>query len=84
MTKFVKSMEASTHSEAETLAWAETFAKSLSKGDVIALYGTLGAGKTVISRGICKGLGFASTRIRPCPYSTWISTGSLPMRTWAK
>ncbi|WP_308604188.1 tRNA (adenosine(37)-N6)-threonylcarbamoyltransferase complex ATPase subunit type 1 TsaE [uncultured Fibrobacter sp.] len=48
-----------TRSEAETLAWAENFAKTLAQGSVIALFGTLGAGKTVISRGICQGLGFA-------------------------
>lgn len=47
-----------TRSEEETLAWAENFAKTLLPGSVIALNGTLGAGKTVISRGICKGLGF--------------------------
>ena len=45
-------------SEEETLAWAEEFGKSLKAGDMVALYGNLGAGKTVMSRGICKGLGF--------------------------
>lgn len=58
MANFVKIETVKTQSEAETLAWAESFAKKLSQGSVIALYGTLGAGKTVISRGICKGLGF--------------------------
>lgn len=47
-----------THSEKETLEWAKDFAKTLGKGSVVALYGTLGAGKTVVSRGICAGLGF--------------------------
>ncbi len=48
-----------TRSESETLEWARNFAKTLPKGSVVALYGTLGAGKTVVSRGICAGLGFA-------------------------
>ena len=45
-------------SEEETYNWALQFAKELKVGDKVALYGNLGAGKTVISRGICKGLGF--------------------------
>lgn len=52
-------------SEDETLRWAEDFAKSLKKGDMVAMYGNLGAGKTVISRGICKGLGFEGTVCSP-------------------
>jgi len=47
-----------THSEQESLEWAGAFAKSLKSGDVVALEGDLGAGKTAICRGICKGLGF--------------------------
>ncbi|MDB5103834.1 MAG: tRNA ((37)-N6)-threonylcarbamoyltransferase complex ATPase subunit type 1 TsaE [Fibrobacteres bacterium] len=46
-------------SEAETLAWAEKFAARLRAGDTVALSGNLGAGKTVLSRGISRGLGFA-------------------------
>ena len=48
----------STNSETETLHWAHTFAKNLKSGDVVALEGDLGAGKTIICKGICKGLGF--------------------------
>lgn len=47
-----------TQSEEETLAWAEKFAENLGPGDCVSLWGNLGAGKTVISRGICKGLGY--------------------------
>ena len=46
------------HSESQTTLWALTFAKSLKPGDVVALEGDLGAGKTTICKGICKGLGF--------------------------
>ena len=52
-------------SEEETLAWAEEFGKSLKAGDMVALYGNLGAGKTVMSRGICKGLGFEGAVCSP-------------------
>ena len=36
---------------------AADLARSLKAGDVIALDGDLGAGKTVFTRGVCKGLG---------------------------
>ena len=42
-------------SEQETYNWAVEFGRSLKPGDKVALYGNLGAGKTVISRGVCKG-----------------------------
>lgn len=48
-----------TSSEQETLSLAFSFAKSLKPGDVIALEGDLGSGKTAFCRGICSGLGFA-------------------------
>ncbi len=45
-------------SEEQTLAWARSFAARLSPGDTVALSGNLGAGKTVVCRGIALGLGF--------------------------
>jgi len=42
--------------EKETLAFAEKFAKKLRGGEVIALIGELGAGKTVFTKGLAKGL----------------------------
>ena len=51
--------------ETETLSWAEQFAKTLKQGSVVAISGNLGAGKTVISRGICKALGFKGTVCSP-------------------
>ena len=44
-------------SEADTLVWAENYAKTLRAGDVVLLGGEMGAGKTVIAKGIAKGLG---------------------------
>jgi tRNA threonylcarbamoyladenosine biosynthesis protein TsaE len=54
----VRSEEINSNSEAETIAWAQAFAQQLKPGDTIALKGNLGAGKTVICRGIARGLGF--------------------------
>lgn len=51
-------IQVTTSSEEETLAWAQEFASHLSSGDCVSLLGNLGAGKTVVSRGICKGLGY--------------------------
>jgi tRNA threonylcarbamoyladenosine biosynthesis protein TsaE len=45
-------------SEHETLAIAEEFAASLKPGDVVALHGPLGAGKTLFSRGVARALGY--------------------------
>lgn len=52
-------------SEDETYHWAKDFAQKLKPGDMVAMYGNLGAGKTVISRAICKGLGYEGTVCSP-------------------
>ncbi len=41
----------------ETKRFAEKFAESLSPGDVVALFGQLGSGKTTFIQGLSKGLG---------------------------
>ena len=41
-----------------TEAFGRRFAAALRPGDVVALYGDLGAGKTTLARGILRGLGF--------------------------
>ncbi len=41
----------------ETLETGVILGQSLKRGDVVALYGGLGAGKTVLAKGIAKGLG---------------------------
>jgi tRNA threonylcarbamoyladenosine biosynthesis protein TsaE len=46
-----------THNEQETSAAGEHFAARLRAGDVVLLYGDLGAGKTAFVRGIARGLG---------------------------
>ena len=49
-----------THSESETVARGRDLAASLSAGDVVLLYGDLGAGKTAFVRGLAEGLGVSS------------------------
>ncbi len=39
-------------SEKDTIKFAEEYAKTLKKGDIILLYGDLGSGKTVFVKGI--------------------------------
>lgn len=46
------------HSVDETLAIGERLAARLRGGDVVALSGELGSGKTHLVKGVCKGLGF--------------------------
>ncbi len=45
-----------THTRAETLRLARRFSRCLEAGDVVALYGELGSGKTVFAQGVCAGL----------------------------
>ena len=50
-------MIVTTNSEAETVREGEKLGRSLSQGDVVALHGNLGAGKTAFVRGLAAGLG---------------------------
>ncbi len=49
-------VEVCTRSESETLDFGATLAGWLRGGDVILLHGDLGAGKTVVAKGIARGL----------------------------
>lgn len=46
-----------THSEIETEALGQALGRRLQPGDVVALVGDLGAGKTCLTRGMAAGLG---------------------------
>lgn len=45
-----------TYSEEETILLGKKFSCELKKGDIVALYGDLGTGKTQFIKGICDGL----------------------------
>ena len=51
----------------ETLALGEKIGALLHKGDIVALFAPLGAGKTVLTKGIARGLGVFDTVTSP----TW-------------
>lgn len=54
-----------THSREESEAFGEALARMLPCGSVVAMYGTLGAGKTVIARGFARGLGISEAVSSP-------------------
>lgn len=45
------------HSEAETIEWAKAYAATLKTGDVVLLEGEMGAGKTMLAKGLIAGMG---------------------------
>jgi tRNA threonylcarbamoyladenosine biosynthesis protein TsaE len=53
----ITSQQLETRSVAETLEFGGRLARELQQGDVIALSGELGAGKTALVKGIARGLG---------------------------
>ena len=46
-----------TRSEADTIEFAKRLSPMLAPGDTVLLYGDLGAGKSVLARGIARGMG---------------------------
>ena len=52
-----KTIEKITNSEEETELFAEELSSEIKGGDIICYFGEVGAGKTVFTRGLCKGLG---------------------------
>ena len=54
-----------THSESDTLAFAARLAPMLSPGDAVLLTGDLGAGKSVLARGIARGMGISGPMPSP-------------------
>ena len=53
------------HSAAETEALGARLAERLGPGDVVALTGELGAGKTCFTQGLARGLGVAGRAVSP-------------------
>ena len=65
----------------ETIESGAKLAKKLKRGDVVALIGNLGAGKTVFTKGIAKGLGVKNVRYVNSPTFVIIKEykGKLPL-----
>ncbi len=59
----------------QTQKLGETLGKSLKAGDIVALYGDLGAGKTIFVKGIAKGLGIKKRILSP----TFVFIRSYPL-----
>ena len=55
----ITSQTVETHSVEETIGFGTRLAAGLQRGDVLALSGELGAGKTALVKGIARGLGIA-------------------------
>ena len=58
-------MEIRTHSEKETFELGKKIANAVNPGTVILFYGDLGAGKTVMTKGIAAGLGITEMITSP-------------------
>jgi tRNA threonylcarbamoyladenosine biosynthesis protein TsaE len=63
--EFVRGIELITRSPEETVKLGEKLAPFLKRGTVIALKGTLGAGKTCLAKGIARGLDVRETVTSP-------------------
>ncbi len=57
-----------TNSEEETKLFAEQFAKQLKGGEVICFSADVGAGKTMFTQGLCKGLGVENDYVNSPSY----------------
>ena len=68
-----------THSEMETEQVGERLARILRAGDVIAMSGDLGAGKTVFIRGLARGLGVTARVTSPTYTVVNEYEGTLPL-----
>ena len=68
-----------TSSAEETITLGEKIGRLLKKGDIIAMQGTLAAGKTTITKGIAKALGITDTITSPtfCLISEY--QGTMPL-----
>ena len=70
-----------TESPAETQALGEKLGKTLKQGDVIALVGDLGTGKTCLTQGIARGIGIAPDEVVNSPSYILINeyNGTIPI-----
>ena len=70
-----------TENPAETQTLGEKLGKTLKRGDVIALVGDLGTGKTCLTQGIARGVGIASDEVVNSPSYILINeyNGKIPI-----
>ena len=70
-----------TESPTETQALGEKLGKTLKQGDVIALIGDLGTGKTCLTQGIARGVGIAPDEVVNSPSYILINeyNGAMPI-----
>lgn len=71
-------VEAVTASEEETQSWAARFAALLSPGDVVALIGPLGAGKTAFAKGVARAYGVDPGSVHSPTYALALEYPSNP------
>ncbi len=57
--------ELATQSVQETVVFAQSFARFLRRGDIVALYGELGSGKTQFVKGACTALHASASVVSP-------------------
>jgi tRNA threonylcarbamoyladenosine biosynthesis protein TsaE len=74
-------MKKTSHSPEETLQLGKSLGSSLISGDIILLFGDLGAGKTHLTQGICYGVGLNEGSYIRSPTFTLINEyqGKLPI-----
>ena len=68
-----------TKSAEQTVALGEKIGSFLKKGDIIALQGTLAAGKTTITKGIARALGISEPVTSPTFTLISVYEGKLPL-----
>ena len=70
-----------TESPEETQTLGEEFGKTLKPGDVVALIGDLGTGKTCLTQGIARGIGIAADEVVSSPSYILINeyNGKIPI-----
>jgi tRNA threonylcarbamoyladenosine biosynthesis protein TsaE len=61
--RIFNTMEIISGSAQKTLAVGKLISRKIEKGDIVCLFGDLGSGKTVLTKGICLGLGIDKDKV---------------------
>jgi tRNA threonylcarbamoyladenosine biosynthesis protein TsaE len=74
-------LPATTASESETRSIGRSLAETLVAGDVVALFGNLGAGKTALTKGLGEGLGIDAEHVKSPTFTLLheYTSGRLPL-----